>query len=122
MEKTPDFSRVVLNKDDRVLILAPHPDDETIATGGIIQKAVRTIKEKVDGVMVVTDVCLCEYTSHGHCGIVRDGKVVNDESLELLARQALSHAKAGADIVAPADLTAEDIVSACQQVFDQSEP
>ncbi len=77
---------------------------EGYAEEGIVQKAVSAIKEKVDGVIVITDVCLCEYTSHGHCGVIRDGKVVNDETLELLARQALSHAKAGADIIAPSDM------------------
>ncbi len=71
---------------------------------GIIQRAIRRIKSAAPDLLVVTDVCLCEYTSHGHCGIVRDGDVVNDETLELLSREALSHVEAGADIVAPSDM------------------
>jgi len=71
---------------------------------GEVQQAVRAIKRSHDDVVVVTDVCLCEYTSHGHCGVVRDGEVLNDPTLELLARAAVSHARAGADIVAPSDM------------------
>lgn len=77
---------------------------ESYAENGIIQRAVREIKEKVEGILVITDVCLCEYTSHGHCGVVKDGRILNDETLDLLARQALSHARAGADMVAPSDM------------------
>jgi porphobilinogen synthase len=71
---------------------------------GIVQRAVRAIKEAVPGLLVVTDVCLCEYTSHGHCGVIRGGNVDNDASLPLLARTALSHARAGADLIAPSDM------------------
>lgn len=71
---------------------------------GIIQTAVKALKDKVPDLMVITDVCLCEYTSHGHCGIVEDGKILNDPTLELLAREAVSHARAGADLVAPSDM------------------
>ena len=72
---------------------------------GIIQKATREIKKRfADDVLVVTDLCLCEYTSHGHCGAVRDGEVDNDETLKLLARAGLAQARAGADIVAPSDM------------------
>ena len=71
---------------------------------GIVQQACRALKRETKNLMVVTDVCLCEYTSHGHCGIVRGEEVCNDPTLELLARMALSHAKAGADIVAPSDM------------------
>jgi porphobilinogen synthase len=72
---------------------------------GVVQLAVRAIKEAHPELVVITDVCLCEYTSHGHCGVVRaDGQVDNDISLELLAKTAISHAKAGADIVAPSDM------------------
>jgi porphobilinogen synthase len=74
------------------------------AADGIVQKAVAAIKEKVPGMVVMTDVCLCEYTDHGHCGIVRKGSVDNDATLEVLARQAVSHARAGADFVAPSDM------------------
>ncbi|TLM62810.1 MAG: porphobilinogen synthase [Deltaproteobacteria bacterium] len=71
---------------------------------GIIQKTIRAIKQAVPQLVVITDVCLCEYTDHGHCGIIKDGDVDNDATLELLAAEALSHAQAGADIVAPSDM------------------
>jgi porphobilinogen synthase len=84
---------------------------------GIVQTAVRRVKEAVPELVVITDVCLCEYTSHGHCGVVRNGEVQNDETLELLARQALSHARAGADIVAPSDMM-DGRVAAIRQALD----
>ncbi|MFW6176018.1 MAG: porphobilinogen synthase [Acidobacteriota bacterium] len=71
---------------------------------GIVQRAVRAVKEEAPGIAVVTDVCLCEYTSHGHCGLLEDGEVANDRTLELLTRTAVSHARAGADVVAPSDM------------------
>lgn len=71
---------------------------------GVVQQAVKAIKDAVPEIMVITDVCLCEYTSHGHCGIIKDGKVDNDATLEILAKEAVSHARAGADIVAPSDM------------------
>lgn len=71
---------------------------------GVVQQALRTVKQSVPELVIMTDVCLCEYTSHGHCGIVVDGHVDNDQTLKLLARTALSHAEAGADIVAPSDM------------------
>lgn len=74
------------------------------AKDGIIQRAVKELKNKAPELIVVTDVCLCEYTSHGHCGIIIDNRVDNDSTLEVLARTALSHAKAGADMVAPSDM------------------
>src|SRR5712692_11761892 len=88
-----------------ILFGLPETKDET-ATGaydekGIVQQAVRAIRSAAPELIVITDTCLCEYTSHGHCGVVRDGEVLNDESLELLARTAVSQAQAGADIVAP---------------------
>ncbi len=92
---------------------------EGYARDGIVQRAVSAIKEEVDGMTVITDVCLCEYTSHGHCGVVRDGKVVNDETLELLSRQALSHARAGADMVAPSDMM-DGRVGAIRRILDEN--
>jgi porphobilinogen synthase len=74
------------------------------AEDGIVQKAVRQIREYAPDLLIVTDVCACEYTSHGHCGIIVDGSVDNDQTLPLLAKTALSHARAGADIVAPSDM------------------
>jgi len=77
---------------------------EAYSPDGIVQRACRALKKAVPELVVITDVCLCEYTSHGHCGIVRDGQIVNDETLDLIARTALSHAQAGADVVAPSDM------------------
>ncbi len=71
---------------------------------GEVQRAIREIREQVPGLAIVTDVCMCEYTDHGHCGIVKNGDVDNDATLDLLVREALSHARAGADIVAPSDM------------------
>ncbi|MBU1966464.1 MAG: porphobilinogen synthase [Proteobacteria bacterium] len=83
----------------------PEKKDEiasgALAKDGIIQRAIREIKDKVPDILVITDVCLCEYMSHGHCGMIEKGEVVNDLTLEVLAEQAVSHAKAGADVVAP---------------------
>jgi porphobilinogen synthase len=77
---------------------------EAYDPAGIIQRAVEAIKKEVPELLVITDVCLCEYTSHGHCGLVRGEEILNDPSVELLAEQAVSHARAGADIVAPSDM------------------
>ena len=77
---------------------------EAYAEDGIVQKAVRAIKKQVKGLAVITDVCLCEFTDHGHCGMVKDGDVDNDATLDLLAKMAVSHARAGADVVAPSDM------------------
>jgi porphobilinogen synthase len=86
----------------------PDRKDERGSSGfaddGIVQEAVRALKRALPDLIVITDVCLCEYTSHGHCGVLHDGSVDNDATLELLARQALSHARAGADVVAPSDM------------------
>jgi porphobilinogen synthase len=71
---------------------------------GIVQQALRAVREQVPGLVLITDVCLCEYTSHGHCGVLNGEEVLNDETLELLARTAVSHAEAGADAVAPSDM------------------
>jgi porphobilinogen synthase len=77
---------------------------EAWAEDGVVQQAVRAIREVCQELLVLTDVCLCEYTSHGHCGVVESGEVLNDPTLELLARMAVSHAAAGAHIVAPSDM------------------
>jgi len=71
------------------------------AEDGVVQMAIAGIKAKVPDMVVITDVCLCEYTDHGHCGVIKNGKVDNDSTLEILAHQALSHAYAGADFVGP---------------------
>jgi porphobilinogen synthase len=85
---------------------------------GIVQTAVRALKDKIPELIVITDVCLCEYTDHGHCGIVEDGKILNDPTLELLAREAVSHARAGADIVAPSDMM-DGRVGAIREALDE---
>jgi len=74
------------------------------AEDGVVQRSIKEIKKRVPQLLVITDVCLCAYTSHGHCGVVKDGKIDNDSTCELLAKVALSHAQAGADIVAPSDM------------------
>jgi porphobilinogen synthase len=71
---------------------------------GVVQNAIRAIKDAVPELFLITDVCMCEYTSHGHCGVIKDGEVQNDSTIELLAKEAVSHAKAGADMVAPSDM------------------
>jgi porphobilinogen synthase len=84
-----------------------HKDEvgsEAYSDDGIVQHAIKAIKNKIPDLIVITDVCLCEYTSHGHCGVIKNGVVQNDPTLELLAREAVSHAKAGADMVAPSDM------------------
>ncbi|MDI6752723.1 MAG: porphobilinogen synthase [bacterium] len=92
---------------------------ESYAKDGIIQMAVAEIKARVPDIVVITDLCLCEYVASGHCGIVRNGRVVNDETLELLARIALSQAEAGADVVAPSDMM-DGRVGAIRRVLDEA--
>jgi len=91
---------------------------EAYSRSGVIQQAIRAIKKEVPGLVVITDVCLCEYTSHGHCGIIVRGDVDNDATLALLARMALSHAEAGADMVAPSDMM-DGRVKAIREVLDR---
>ena len=85
---------------------------------GIIQGALRTLKEQVPGLLLITDVCFCEYTDHGHCGIIKGQDVDNDATLEILVKEALSHARAGADMVAPSDMM-DGRVGAIRQALDQ---
>jgi porphobilinogen synthase len=92
-----------------VLLFGIPPAKDEVGSGaydkhGVVQSALRAIKKEVPDLALVTDVCLCEYTSNGHCGIVRGNEIVNDESVELLVREATSHAEAGADMVAPSDM------------------
>ena len=86
---------------------------------GIVQQAIKTIKNKAPELMVITDVCMCEYTSHGHCGMIKQGDVDNDATLELLAKEALSHTKAGADMVAPSDMM-DGRVGAIRKILDEN--
>ena len=90
---------------------------EGYAEDGVVQNAVRAIRSECRDLLVMTDVCLCEYTSHGHCGLVEDGEVQNDPTLELLARMALSHARAGAHVVAPSDMM-DGRVAAIRKALD----
>jgi porphobilinogen synthase len=104
-----------------ILFGIPDSKDE-IASGayaddGIVQRAVRALKREVPKLLVMTDVCNCEYTSHGHCGLVKDGEVQNDPTLEWLAKTAVSHARAGADIIAPSDMM-DGRVAAIRKALD----
>jgi len=92
---------------------------EAYAKNGIVQEAVRAIKKTNSDLLVVTDVCLCEYTSHGHCGVVKNEKIENDPSLSLIAKTALSHAEAGADMVAPSDMM-DGRVGAIRALLDKN--
>jgi porphobilinogen synthase len=91
---------------------------EGYARNGVVQKAIRAIKREIPGLVVITDVCLCEYTSHGHCGVVVKGDVDNDATLALLSKMALSHAEAGADMVAPSDMM-DGRVKAIRETLDK---
>lgn len=100
----------------------PAEKDEVGSTGysgdGVVQRAVRALKREMPELLVITDVCLCEYTSHGHCGVIENEQVANDETLPLLARMALAHAAAGADVVAPSDMM-DGRVAAIRDALDR---
>ncbi|HLH18159.1 MAG TPA: porphobilinogen synthase [Bryobacteraceae bacterium] len=104
-----------------ILFGLPEHKDEmasgAYADDGIVQRAIRAIRREVPGLLIATDVCNCEYTSHGHCGFIKDGDVDNDTTLQWLAKSALSHARAGADIVAPSDMM-DGRVAAIRQALD----
>ncbi|MBZ5607779.1 MAG: porphobilinogen synthase [Acidobacteriia bacterium] len=106
-----------------ILFGIPETKDElasgAYADDGIVQQAVRAVKREVPKLLVMTDVCNCEYTSHGHCGLVVDGEVQNDPTLEWLAKAAVSHARAGADVVAPSDMM-DGRVAAIRKALDES--
>jgi len=106
-----------------ILFGIPEMKDETgseaCSEHGVVQHAIRAIKDKLPDLLVITDVCLCEYTSHGHCGVIRNGQVQNDETLELLAKEAVSHARAGADMVAPSDMM-DGRVGAIREALDDT--
>jgi porphobilinogen synthase len=101
----------------------PASKDETGSSGyaddGVVQQAVRALKAELPELLVMTDVCLCEYTSHGHCGVLHDGSVDNDATLALLAWKAVSHARAGADVVAPSDMM-DGRVAAIRAALDEA--
>jgi porphobilinogen synthase len=106
-----------------VILFGIPEDKDELATGayaddGIVQQAIRAIKDAVPELYVITDVCLCEYTSHGHCGVIHKGDVDNDQTLKLLCLEAVSHANAGADMVAPSDMM-DGRVAALRSALDQ---
>ncbi|HSG06565.1 MAG TPA: porphobilinogen synthase, partial [Nitrospiria bacterium] len=86
---------------------------------GIVPQAIRAIKEATPDLLVISDMCFCEYTDHGHCGVVEDGEILNDQTLELLAREAVSHAEAGADLIAPSDMM-DGRIGAIRTALDQA--
>jgi porphobilinogen synthase len=106
-----------------ILFGIPEEKDEegsgAYATDGIVQRALRSVRERYPDLVLVTDVCLCEYTSHGHCGVIENGEVANDATLELLARTAVSHVEAGADVVAPSDMM-DGRVAALRSALDEA--
>jgi len=105
-----------------ILFGLPEQKDEAAsgayAEDGVVQQAIRVIKKEIPELLVITDVCLCEYMSHGHCGVITDGEINNDVSLELLAHTALSHVEAGADMVAPSDMM-DGRVAAIRSTLDE---
>jgi porphobilinogen synthase len=119
-----ELERVIEQKIGAVLLFGiPEHKDECGSSGydkdGIVQKGIRHIKEKYPDLVVIADVCLCEYTSHGHCGIIKDNEVLNDETLTLLAKMALSMAEAGADIIAPSDMM-DNRVSVIRKTLEEN--
>ena len=124
VDKTVEECRQVRDLGIPAVILFGIPErkdaegSEAYAENGIIARAVRAIKRDVPEIVVITDVCLCEYTDHGHCGLIVDGDVDNDSTVELLAREALVHAEAGADIVAPSDMM-DGRVDAIRELLDE---
>jgi porphobilinogen synthase len=106
-----------------ILFGIPEEKDEegsgAYASDGIVQLALRSLRERYPDLVLVTDVCLCEYTSHGHCGVIENGEVANDATLELLARTAVSHVEAGADVVAPSDMM-DGRVAALRSALDDA--
>ncbi|PYS75008.1 MAG: porphobilinogen synthase [Acidobacteria bacterium] len=106
-----------------ILFGLPETKDElasgAYADDGVVQQAIRSIRKATPDMLIMADTCLCEYTSHGHCGVVREGEVLNDESLELLARTALSQAEAGADVVAPSAMM-DGQVGAIRETLDDA--
>jgi porphobilinogen synthase len=106
-----------------ILFGIPEEKDEegsgAYASDGIVQQALRSLRERYPDLVLVTDVCLCEYTSHGHCGVIENGEVANDATVELLARTAVSHVEAGADVVAPSDMM-DGRVAALRSALDDA--
>ncbi len=136
IESMPDYLRIPLEMVEKeveeclekglksfILFGIPSYKDEigspAFDENGVIQKAVRRIKAEFPDVVIITDVCLCEYTTHGHCGVVRDGEIVNDETLPIIGKTAVSHAESGADIVAPSGMM-DGMVKAIREALDEA--
>lgn len=125
LDRLPEIIEEVEKAHIKGIILFGIPDEKdeiassAFAENGIVQRAVRKIKEIAPDLFVITDVCMCQYTSHGHCGIIRNNKVDNDSSLEYLAKIALSHALAGADMIAPSDMM-DGRVGAIREILDKN--
>lgn len=118
-----ELDRVVAAGIQGILIFGIPDHKDEVGSGaydehGIVQEAIRYIKKEYKDLLIIADVCLCEYTSHGHCGLVKDGEILNDETLPLLAKTAVSYAKAGADIIAPSDMM-DKRVEAIRNALDQ---
>ncbi len=124
IDRVEEEIQKVVEAEIPAIILFGIPDEkDSTATqawveDGIIQRAVRFIKGKYPDLIVITDVCLCEYTDHGHCGIIRDGKIINDETLDIIKKIAFSHAEAGADVVAPSGMM-DGAVGAIREILDE---
>jgi len=124
VDRATDECKAIRDLGIPAVILFGIPDQKDAAGSGayrddgIIQQALRAIKEAVPELLLITDVCLCEYTDHGHCGVVIDGDVDNDSTLDLLAKEALSHVRAGADMVAPSDMM-DGRIGAIREALDE---
>lgn len=119
-----ELDRVIAAGIKAILIfgIPAHKDEvgsEAYNDEGVTQRAIRYIKSKAEDILVIADICLCEYTSHGHCGLVCEGEILNDETLPLLAKMAVSMAKAGADIIAPSDMM-DGRVAAIREALDEN--
>ncbi len=125
VEDLVDEARALSSSGVKALLLFGVPDEKddegsgAWEADGIVQRALGALRAELPELVLITDVCLCEYTSHGHCGVVRDGEIVNDETLELLARTAVSHVEAGADAVAPSDMM-DGRVGAIREVLPET--
>lgn len=125
IDRLPEILDKVQNSGVKAVLyfgIPAHKDDcgsEAYNKNGIVQKALRLTKEKYPDIITIADVCLCEYTSHGHCGVIDGTKILNDESVKLIAKTALSYAEAGADIVAPSDMM-DGRVLAIREILDDN--
>lgn len=119
-----ELDRVVEAGIKAVLVFGIPDHKDEVGSGaydehGIVQEAIRLMKKEYPDLLVIADVCLCEYTSHGHCGLIRDGEILNDETLPLLAKAAVTYAQAGADIIAPSDMM-DKRVAAIRETLDEN--